>query len=107
MINRYLRRCQSLFVPREGGPPEIMSKSENVTSSDGRRILPNPARMAFALMLAGRAVRLVQFVFCRSLWLDGASLSLNIVNRSYLSLLQPLSYHRARRSGCFRSHGSW
>jgi hypothetical protein len=46
------------------------------------------------LFLAGAGIRLVQFFHCRSLWVDEASVSLNIINRSYLDLLLPLGYHQ-------------
>ncbi len=51
--------------------------------------------LAFILLfLVGVGIRLVQFLHCRSLWVDEASVSLNIINRSYLALLHPLGYHQ-------------
>jgi hypothetical protein len=47
----------------------------------------------------GIAVRLVQYLANRSLWADEAVLALNIVNRSYLQLLQPLDYDQAAPIG--------
>jgi hypothetical protein len=47
----------------------------------------------FALMAVGAAFRIRQFVFNRSLWLDEAVLSQNIVNRGPWELIsQPLDY---------------
>ncbi|MBW4467727.1 MAG: glycosyltransferase family 39 protein [Pegethrix bostrychoides GSE-TBD4-15B] len=46
-------------------------------------------------ILFGVLVRLVQYLHRRSLWEDEANLALNIVNRSYLELLQPLDYNQA------------
>jgi hypothetical protein len=40
----------------------------------------------------GIILRLVQYISNRSLWLDEATLSLNIVNRSFPELLKPLDY---------------
>jgi len=40
----------------------------------------------------GSILRLVQYFSGRSLWLDEATLSLNIVNRSFPELLKPLDY---------------
>jgi hypothetical protein len=40
----------------------------------------------------GTGIRLHEFLNDRTLWLDEARLALNVVNRSYLQLLQPLDY---------------
>lgn len=49
--------------------------------------------------LFGILVRLVQYLNNRSLWGDEASVALNIVDRSYLSLLNPLDYNQAAPPG--------
>jgi Dolichyl-phosphate-mannose-protein mannosyltransferase len=65
----------------------------------------NPLRnklewLAFILpFLAGVGIRIVEFLRCRSLWLDEVSVSLNIVNRSYWGLLQPLDYYQGAPIG--------
>jgi len=47
----------------------------------------------------GVAVRFVQYLSNRSLWGDEASISLNIVSRTYQELLEPLSYNQAAPPG--------
>lgn len=47
----------------------------------------------------GALVRLVEYVSNRSLWGDEAMLVLNLVERSYLELLQPLDYNQAAPPG--------
>jgi hypothetical protein len=46
--------------------------------------------ITIAVMLLGVVLSLIQFLYNRSIWLDEAMLSLNIVNRSYTELLHPL-----------------
>ncbi len=48
--------------------------------------------LAFMIISFGICVRLIQYISNRSLWADEATLALNIVNRSYSQLLQPLDY---------------
>ncbi|MBV8584730.1 MAG: glycosyltransferase family 39 protein, partial [Verrucomicrobia bacterium] len=55
--------------------------------------------LLYFLLLSGVLVRLVQFLYCRSLWVDEGFLAINIVNRSYLGLLQPLAYSQAAPIG--------
>lgn len=43
-------------------------------------------------VVVGIALRLRQFAVSRSLWVDEAALALNIVNRTFAELLQPLDY---------------
>lgn len=42
----------------------------------------------------GVSVSIFQFLYNRSLWLDESYLALNIINRSFLELLQPLNYEQ-------------
>ena len=51
------------------------------------------------LFSAGVAVRLIQFLHCRSLWCDEGHIAVNLLNRSYLGLLQPLDYHQGAPVG--------
>ena len=58
-----------------------------------RPILP------YLIIAFGIAMRLIQYLANRSLWADEAVLALNIVNRSYLELLQPLDYDQGAPIG--------
>jgi len=51
------------------------------------------------LLAAGALLRIQQWLFCRSLWLDEAKLALNIANRSFGELLAPLDYNQAAGIG--------
>lgn len=56
-------------------------------------------RLPWTIICFGILVRLVQYLSNRSLWNDEAALALNIVNRSYLELLQPLDYDQGAPIG--------
>lgn len=43
-------------------------------------------------IIAGILIALLQFIYNRSLWLDEASLALNIIHKNHLELLKPLDY---------------
>ncbi len=58
-----------------------------------------PAKLPWTIIAFGILVRLVQYLSNRSLWNDEAALALNIVNRSYLELLQPLDYDQGAPIG--------
>ncbi len=51
------------------------------------------------LMLLAAALRFRQYFANRSLWLDEAKLSLNILHRSFAQLWQPLDYHQGAPVG--------
>lgn len=59
----------------------------------------SPQRLPWTIIYFGILVRLVQYLSNRSLWNDEAALALNIVNRSYLELLQPLDYDQGAPIG--------
>jgi 4-amino-4-deoxy-L-arabinose transferase-like glycosyltransferase len=59
----------------------------------------SPQRLSLAIISFGALVRIVQYLSNRSLWADEAVLALNIVNRSYLELLQPLDYDQGAPLG--------
>ncbi|XWK88645.1 MAG: glycosyltransferase family 39 protein [Phormidium sp.] len=56
-------------------------------------------QLAFLAIAYGIIIRLAQYISNRSLWGDEAYIALNIVNRSYLELLQPLDYDQAAPPG--------
>lgn len=61
--------------------------------------LPNFKLLCFLLIAFGTLVRLLQYLSNRSLWADEAVLALNIVNRSYAQLTQPLDYEQGAPIG--------
>lgn len=56
-------------------------------------------RLGWLIMLLGIILRLRQYIANRSLWVDEASLALNIINRTYMELLQPLDYDQGAPLG--------
>ena len=56
-------------------------------------------RLTIVALAFGVTIRLQQFLFRRSLWLDEALLASNIVRRSYGDLLQPLDLQQAAPIG--------
>ena len=51
------------------------------------------------ILLLGLLMRLKQYLIGRSLWLDEAMLALNIVNRDFVGLFQPLDYDQGAPVG--------
>ena len=58
-----------------------------------RQIVP------YIIIAFGVALRCIQYFSNRSLWADEAVLALNIINRSYLELMQPLDYDQGAPIG--------
>lgn len=63
------------------------------------KILFNWPILPYLIIAFGVAMRLIQYLSNRSIWADEAVLALNIVNRSYLELMQPLDYDQGAPIG--------
>lgn len=57
------------------------------------------SHLPLTIIYFGILVRVVQYLYNRSLWNDEAALALNIVHRSYAELLQPLDYDQGAPIG--------
>ncbi len=55
--------------------------------------------LSLAMILMGLSVRIVAFMYNRSLWLDEAMLASSLVQRDYLGLLLPLDYNQGAPIG--------
>ncbi len=73
-------------------------KDKKLGLSDFKFLFDRPI-LPYVIIAFGVAMRLIQYLFNRSLWADEAVLALNIVNRSYLELLQPLDYDQGAPIG--------
>jgi hypothetical protein len=56
-------------------------------------------KLSWIIIAFGILVRVAQYLWNRSLWADEAVLALNIVNRNYLQLFQPLDYDQGAPVG--------
>ena len=63
------------------------------------KLLMKPDYMGWSLIAVGIILRLRQYLANRSLWSDEASLAVNIANRTFGGLTQPLDYHQAAPIG--------
>jgi hypothetical protein len=59
----------------------------------------NSAILCVAILLIGTTFRLSQYIANRSLWMDEAMLALNIINRSFSGLAQPLDDYQGAPLG--------
>lgn len=62
-------------------------KNETITKKDRFQKI-----VIESVLFVGVILPLIQFIYNRSIWLDEAYLSLNIINKSYFELFQPLEY---------------
>ncbi len=77
----------------------LISSNQNSKPNQKYLNLFSPQKLSWVIICFGIAIRLVQYFYNRSLWADEAVLALNIVNRSYLELLQPLDYDQGAPFG--------
>ncbi len=56
-------------------------------------------RLTLIAVAVGCVLRLAQYLLNRSLWMDEAYLSLNLVHRSFVGLFSPLDYHQGAPIG--------
>lgn len=77
----------------------VIDPNQNSKPNHKYKNLFSPQKLSWFIICFGIAVRLVQYFYNRSLWADEAVLALNIVNRSYLELLQPLDYDQGAPFG--------
>ncbi|MCP4404707.1 MAG: YfhO family protein [bacterium] len=70
--------------------------SQTVARSASRS---NSLKLLWGLLAVGLIVHTAQYLFNRSLYVDEISLALNILQRSFRELLQPLDYHQAAPIG--------
>jgi len=55
--------------------------------------------MFYLIIFIGAFLAIYQFIFNRSLWLDEASLALNIINKNFIELTTPLDYYQVAPIG--------
>jgi len=55
--------------------------------------------LLYITILIGLSLPIYQYFFNRSLWIDEAALALNIINRDFIELLQPLDYKQVAPIG--------
>jgi hypothetical protein len=79
----------------------LRSRSTQIESSvwAGFRSLYASEKLPWVIIGFGAVLRVLQYLYNRSLWNDEAGLALNIVGRSFAGLLQPLSYGQAAPFG--------
>ena len=63
------------------------------------KLLYTSKKLAWLIIGFGVILRFVQYLFNRSLWFDESFLALNIIDRSFLELLQPLNYNQGAPIG--------
>jgi hypothetical protein len=78
-----------------------ISKGEQVWKDYSQRLAQaiTPERVAWCIIVFGITLRTAQYLFKASLHIDEGSLALNIINRSFAGLLQPLDSEQAAPVG--------
>lgn len=70
----------------------MIDKAESAESGTAPSWLTSSHTLVWVFLILGIVLRLRQYLFNRSLWLDESMLSLNIVRRSMTELFKPLDY---------------
>lgn len=78
---------------------EILENIDENNNKNPKIKIFSPEKISLVIICFGILIRVIQYLFNRSLWADEAVLALNIVNRSYLELLQPLDYDQGAPIG--------
>ncbi len=80
-------------------PPKILKNFNESDKLNKNLKLFTSEKISLVIICFGILIRVIQYLYNRSLWADEAVLALNIVNRSYLELLQPLDYDQGAPIG--------
>jgi len=80
-------------------PSRLQYPNKSKTLTLFERLKPTDALLIRMLLVIGVLLRLRQYLFNRSLWLDECLLSLNLISRSLGELLKPLNYHQGAPLG--------
>ena len=81
---------------------DFVNKNESMKASryfDRLRTNLLASRVVFGFIGIGVVLRMAQYALNRSLWLDETMLALNITQRSFIELTQPLSYNQGAPIG--------
>ncbi len=76
--------------------PAILTPISDIVTAKSN-IFFTSKRLPWMIIFLGVALRLAQYLANRSLWLDESYIALNIVQRSFSQLLQPLDFNQAAR----------
>jgi hypothetical protein len=80
-----------MALPAEPTSEKDFSGGVATSPADGRKW--GYKELAWALALLGIAIRLEQYLYNRSLWMDEAMVGLNLIQRTFGQLTKPLEFH--------------
>jgi len=82
-----------------GNPDLQLPMIDKTENADPWKWLPSSQVLTWVFLTLGVVLRIRQYLFNRSLWLDESMLSLNIIRRSAAELHKPLDYAQAAPVG--------